>query len=165
LSMMPWQTTHFSVSLFRNPRICQRIKCSAMRQGPVLRSWSALWAPPDFSGSRVAFQMSSSISTSRRAHPASTPPDDRRSRKVRWVSDLYGGVQARECHFAGGAVAEGARHRGRSFRYPTLPSRLIAISFCASTANSIGRCCSTSLTKPLTTSAVASSADMPRCRQ
>jgi hypothetical protein len=21
--MMPWQTTHFSVSLFRNPRICQ----------------------------------------------------------------------------------------------------------------------------------------------
>jgi len=58
------------------------------RQGPALRSWSALWAPPDFSGSRVAFQMSSSISTSRRAHPASTPPDDRRSRKVRRVSDL-----------------------------------------------------------------------------
>ena len=30
LSMMPWRTTHFSVSLFRNPRICQRIKCSAI---------------------------------------------------------------------------------------------------------------------------------------
>ncbi len=43
---------------------------------------------------------------------------------------------------------------------PPVPS-----SFCASTANSIGSCCSTSLTKPLTTSAVASSADMPRCRQ
>jgi hypothetical protein len=86
----------WQLSLFRNPRICQRIKCSAMRQGPALRSWSALWAPPDFSGSRVAFQMSSSISTSRRAHPASTPPDDRRSRKVHRVSDLYGGVQARE---------------------------------------------------------------------
>src|SRR3974390_1799099 len=50
------------------------------------------------------------------------------------------------------------------FAHPTLPSRLIEISFCASTANSIGNCCSTSLTKPLTTSAVASSADMPRCR-
>src|SRR5262249_40559163 len=49
--------------------------------------------------------------------------------------------------------------------YPTLPSREIEISFCASTANSIGSCCSTSLTKPLTTSAVASSADMPRWRQ
>src|SRR5205823_10027399 len=41
--------------------------------------------------------------------------------------------------------------------YPTLPSRLIEISFCASTANSIGSCCSTSLTKPLTTSATARS--------
>ena len=50
---------------------------------------------------KVAFQMSLSISTSRRAHSASTSTDDRRSRKVRRVSDLYGGVQARECHFAG----------------------------------------------------------------
>ena len=48
---------------------------------------------------------------------------------------------------------------------PTDPSSLIEISFCASTANSIGSCCSTSLTKPLTTSAVASSADMPRLWQ
>ena len=53
----------------------------------------------------------------------------------------------------------------RHSRYPTLPSSEIEISFCASTANSIGSCCSTSLTKPLTTSAVASSADMPRWRQ
>src|SRR5581483_899769 len=48
---------------------------------------------------------------------------------------------------------------------PTLPSSEIEISFCASTANSIGSCCSTSRTKPLTTRAVASSADMPRCWQ
>ena len=48
---------------------------------------------------------------------------------------------------------------------PTEPSRLIEISFCASTANSIGSCCSTSLTKPLTTSATASSAERPRWRQ
>src|SRR5215204_4248133 len=53
----------------------------------------------------------------------------------------------------------------RLVRHPTLPSRLTEISFCASTANSIGSCCSTSLTKPLTTSAVASSADSPRWRQ
>src|SRR5258708_29982737 len=45
--------------------------------------------------------------------------------------------------------------------HPTLPSRLIEMSFCASTANSIGRCCKTSLTKPLTTRAVASSAESP----
>src|SRR5262249_44928350 len=49
--------------------------------------------------------------------------------------------------------------------HPTLPSRLIEISFCASTANSMGSCWSTSLTKPLTTSATASSADKPRWRQ
>src|ERR1043165_6297390 len=49
--------------------------------------------------------------------------------------------------------------------YPTLPSRLTEMSFCASTANSIGSCCSTSLTKPSTTSAVASSAESPRCWQ
>src|SRR4029079_8866983 len=51
------------------------------------------------------------------------------------------------------------------YRQPTLPSKLIEISFCASTANSMGSCCSTSLTKPLTTSATASSAERPRCRQ
>src|ERR671937_826778 len=49
--------------------------------------------------------------------------------------------------------------------YPTLPSRLIEISFCASTANSIGSCCSTSLTKTLTMSATASSSERPRCMQ
>src|SRR5262249_40635461 len=49
--------------------------------------------------------------------------------------------------------------------YPTLPSRLTEMSFCASTANSIGSCCSTSLTKPLTTSATASSSESPRCMQ
>src|SRR5215204_2887704 len=51
------------------------------------------------------------------------------------------------------------------FRHPTLPSRLTEISFCASTANSMGSCCSTSLTNPLTTSATASSAESPRCMQ
>src|SRR5262249_38853849 len=50
-------------------------------------------------------------------------------------------------------------------RQPTEPSRLIEISFCASTANSIGSCCSTSRTKPLTTSATASSCESPRCMQ
>src|SRR5690606_21266326 len=47
--------------------------------------------------------------------------------------------------------------------HPTLPSRLIPSSFCASTANSIGSCCSTSLAKPLTISATASSWPSPRC--
>src|SRR4051812_3084807 len=49
--------------------------------------------------------------------------------------------------------------------YPTLPSSEIEISFCASTANSIGNCCSTSLTKPLTTRPTASSWLRPRCTQ
>src|SRR3984893_11011831 len=52
-----------------------------------------------------------------------------------------------------------------SHGYPTLPSSETEISFCASTANSIGSCCSTSLTNPLTTSATASSAERPRWRQ
>jgi hypothetical protein len=38
------------------------------------------------------------------------------------------------------------------------------ISFCASTANSIGSSWMTSLTKPLTISAMASSSGMPRCQ-
>src|SRR3984957_7825071 len=67
------------------------------------------------------------------------------------------------------AIAVGAQRRVGDVddgpHHPTLPSRLIAISFCASTANSIGNCCSTSRTKPLTISAVASSPDRPRCRQ
>src|SRR6185437_6522081 len=41
--------------------------------------------------------------------------------------------------------------------YPTDPSSEIEISFCASTANSIGSCCSTSFTNPLTTRPTASS--------
>src|SRR5262249_52996571 len=48
---------------------------------------------------------------------------------------------------------------------PTEPSRLMPISFCVSALNSIGRCCSTSRTKPLTISAIASSALKPRCLQ
>src|ERR1700694_5745466 len=48
---------------------------------------------------------------------------------------------------------------------PTLPSSEIEISFCASTANSIGNCCSTSFTKPLTTRPTASSCVSPRCTQ
>src|SRR4051794_1522173 len=55
--------------------------------------------------------------------------------------------------------------RMRAYRQPTLPSKLIEISFCASTANSIGSCCSTSLTKPLTTRPTASSWLKPRCTQ
>jgi hypothetical protein len=48
---------------------------------------------------------------------------------------------------------------------PTEPSSEIEISFCASTANSIGSCCSTSFTKPLTTRPTASSWLSPRCTQ
>ena len=43
--------------------------------------------------------------------------------------------------------------RRATARQPTLPSRLIASSFCASTANSIGSSCITSRQKPLTISA------------
>src|SRR5690606_25585274 len=46
---------------------------------------------------------------------------------------------------------------------PTEPSSEMPISFCASTANSIGSSWMTSLTKPLTISAMASSSGMPRC--
>src|SRR3954465_10925690 len=49
--------------------------------------------------------------------------------------------------------------------YPTLPSSEIEISFCASTAKPIGSCCSTSVTKPLTTRPTASSWLKPRCTQ
>ncbi len=38
---------------------------------------------------------------------------DRRSRTLRRLSDLHGGLQAFQRHLAGGAVAQGARHRGR----------------------------------------------------
>jgi len=48
---------------------------------------------------------------------------------------------------------------------PTDPSSEIEISFWASTANSMGSCCSTSLTKPFTIRAVASSSESPRCWQ
>ena len=44
---------------------------------------------------------------------------------------------------------------------PTLPSKLIPSSFCASTANSIGSCFSTSRAKPLTISATAASCVEP----
>ena len=47
--------------------------------------------------------------------------------------------------------------------YPTLPSSEMPSSFCASTANSIGSCCSTSLAKPLTMRPTASSVSSPRC--
>lgn len=49
--------------------------------------------------------------------------------------------------------------------HPTLPSRLIPISFWLSAMNSIGSCWRTSRTKPLTISATASSDDKPRCMQ
>ncbi len=48
---------------------------------------------------------------------------------------------------------------------PTDPSRLMASSFCASTANSIGSSFSTSLQKPLTIKPTASSWLRPRWRQ
>ena len=55
-------------------------------------------------------------------------------------------------------VEEGERH-------PTDPSSEMPISFCVSAMNSIGSCCSTSRTKPLTISATASSCERPRDMQ
>lgn len=49
--------------------------------------------------------------------------------------------------------------------YPTLPSREIASSFCASTANSIGSLLSTSLQYPFTIRLMAFSSLIPRWRQ
>src|SRR5262249_11393597 len=49
--------------------------------------------------------------------------------------------------------------------HPTDPSSETPISFCVSAMNSMGSFCSTSRTKPLTTSATASSCDSPRWRQ
>src|SRR5206468_5248528 len=48
-------------------------------------------------------------------------------------------------------------------RHPTLPSRLMPSSRCASTANSIGSSLNTSLQKPFTIIETASSAERPRC--
>src|SRR3546814_7627024 len=50
-------------------------------------------------------------------------------------------------------AANGNPKRNRA--HPMLPSRLIPSSFCASTANTIGSCCSTSFAKPLTISDTA----------
>ena len=52
-----------------------------------------------------------------------------------------------------------------SIPYPTLPSRLICNSFCASTANSIGSLLRTSFAYPLTIKPIASSAEIPRWLQ
>src|SRR5262249_32191637 len=62
-------------------------------------------------------------------------------------------------------LGPGIRRDERSKRghHPTDPSRLMATSFCASTANSMGSSCRTSRTKPLTSNATASSSGRPRC--
>ena len=54
-----------------------------------------------------------------------------------------------------------SRVAAHTAHHPTLPSRLIPSSFCASTANSIGSCFSTSRAKPLTISATAASGVEP----
>src|SRR5262249_40562154 len=74
-----------------------------------------------------------------RCCPASTTANDPRHRETaqRWAPAFAG------------VVDEGAHH-------PTLPSRLTARSFCASTANSIGSSFNTSRQKPLTISDSAS---------
>jgi hypothetical protein len=54
-------------------------------------------------------------------------------------------------------MVDGAEHQ------PTEPSSEIATNFWASTANSMGSSCRTSLTKPLTSSWTASSCERPRC--
>src|SRR3546814_7882105 len=60
------------------------------------------------------------------------------------------------------ACGKSQRQREQQLFHPTLPSRLIPRSFWASTANSMGSCCSTSRQKPFTISATASSAESPR---
>ena len=74
-------------------------------------------------------------------------------------ADLGGGA----LEPVGGIGLERNRDRFHRFAHPTLPSSEIASSFCASTANSIGNCFITSLAKPLTISATASSCPSPRC--
>src|SRR5690554_674739 len=49
--------------------------------------------------------------------------------------------------------------------YPTLPSRLMPSSLSASTANSMGSSCRTSLQNPLMIIEIASCSDNPRCVQ
>ena len=56
-------------------------------------------------------------------------------------------------------------YAGMNMHYPTLPPAMMPISFCVSAMNSMGRCWSTSRTKPLTISATASSGESPRDRQ
>ena len=58
-----------------------------------------------------------------------------------------------------------ARQLGCCAHHPTEPSSEMPISFCVSAMNSIGKCCNTSRTKPLTMSATASSSLSPRCMQ
>ena len=62
-------------------------------------------------------------------------------------------------------IAPAALLQATSAVHPTLPSSEMPISFCASTANSIGSFCITSRQKPLTISATASSVERPRWRQ
>src|SRR6185369_6367252 len=57
--------------------------------------------------------------------------------------------------FAGDTMVAATTIAAMSIHHPTLPSKLIPNSFCASTANSIGSCLSTSRAKPLTISATA----------
>ena len=85
----------------------------------------------------------------------------------RFRRDLLDGfVAAERLRFqtAGGRLVD--RDLQNLFGYhPTLPSRLTATSFCASTANSMGSSCRTSRTKPLTSSATLSSVERPRLWQ
>ena len=48
---------------------------------------------------------------------------------------------------------------------PTLPSKLTSMSFCASTANSMGSSLNAFLQKPFTIMEIASSVEMPRWLQ
>src|SRR5688500_13629852 len=67
-----------------------------------------------------------------------------------------GGAEGRHQRRQHGTDYRIESHRQR-IDHPTLPSREMPMSFCASTANSIGSSWITSFTKPLTMSAIASS--------
>src|SRR4029453_11157526 len=86
--------------------------------------------------------------------------DARRPDKVAEAADP-GGESVAIAGVAQGHIGEVDNRLGR--HHPTLPSRLMPISFCASTANSTGSCWMTSLAKRRRISALAPPSGMPRC--
>src|SRR5688500_17544012 len=97
-------------------------------------------------------------------------PLDNNDSRQKWSDGRHLGAQGvhpiREPRHLGANGPEMLKHEVvRLNHHPPPPSSEMPISFCVSAMNSIGSCWSTSRTKPLTISAVASSALMPRWTQ